>query len=178
MKKPEDMSLEELRDELRDVLISPNVDEMDWDELVSIKEDMDAQELQNGLVWSGPTTKEELLDSINKTKAEYVAIKEHLKGMDNIRWKVSPFIKCVCEALELLEDAVKQADLPNITEPYCNYTYEITNSTISLNQCRFRWEGTECSCDEETELLSLPVRPVHFLNGGYEMEGSYTLYDE
>ncbi len=177
MKKPEDMTEEELRAELADCLVSPKVKELGFDELVAIKESMDIEDFKDSLVWEGLTTKEKLLENIQKTKDIYQSQIEEMKKMGHTWWNLIATDRMICETLAQLEQHLCSMDLPDLTEDFCGYTYTITSSGITLCKTQFEWVDTECGRKEETDILTLPLAHKFISEHGYEMERDYELYD-
>lgn len=66
-------------------------------------------------------------------------------------------------------------ELPELTEEFCSYTYEITISGITLRRTQFEWNGAECCTGEETALLHLPLSERVIESCGYEMAGEYEI---
>lgn len=177
MKRPDDMTLEELREELSDRLISPKAEELDFNELVAIKESMDIEDLKNELIWNGLTTKAQVLESIRNTAAQCQSQIEEMKKMGHSWWWLIAAARMISETLSQLEQRLQEMDLPDLTEDFFGYTYEVTNSGVVLRKTHFEWEDATCGREEETDILELPLAH-HFINEhGYEMEGEYELYD-
>lgn len=177
MKRPEDMTLEELREDLKGRLISPAPEEMEFDELVEIKEEMDAEELRDSLVWKGFTSKDKLLKSIHDTMKQYEKLVEIAEKEEVHKWQMSAFPRAIYKTLKQFESKVRKADLPELIEDFCGYTYKITCTGIVLRVTPFEWSGTECGRGEEKDIFQIPLVNKFIGEYGYEMEGDYVIYD-
>lgn len=171
------MTEEELRQELTDRLVSPDLAEKSNDELIALKQDVDTYEVQHTLIWEGLTTKEKLLEDIQKVIVQYQEQIEEMKKMGYSWWDPVVLCRRVCERLQQFEERVQSMDLPALTEDFCGYTYEITNSTVVLRLTHFEWDDAECGRGKEESILEFPFAPYHISEHGYKMEGEYELYN-
>lgn len=181
MKRPEEMILDELREEMREILVEPNPEELDFEDLVAIKKGIDADEAKRSYVWTVPTTKKELLTDIETAIAQYKEFDEVLKKQGNRSFSFRCFIGQIYHALKRLKNDIERIELSDLTEEFCGYTYEITKTSIILRLTRFEWtesdEEIECSRGQETEILSVKLPDGAISEYGYDMEGVYPIYD-
>lgn len=102
-------------------------------------------------------TKEQILSSIKKTRADYQA-----EANSDDKKHSTAFYEILDDLFEQFENKVYFTTLPEHLEDWWNYSYDITTSGIILNLNYYSWSygGTSSSCsrDETFKLIEVPSK--------------------